>query len=57
MNQSDRDLLAYPGPLLLVPGAVLLPEGPADGWAVTIDDGRFEAVGPADELQRAHPQW
>ncbi|MFC9458365.1 amidohydrolase family protein [Streptomyces sp. NPDC058430] len=56
MNQSDHDLLAGPGPLLLVPGAVLLPEGPADGWAVTIDDGRFEAVGPADELQRAHPQ-
>ncbi|MGX1673326.1 amidohydrolase family protein [Streptomyces sp. NPDC055400] len=56
MNQSDPDILAGPGPLLLVPDAVLLPEGPADGWAVTIDDGRFEAVGPADELERAHPQ-
>ncbi|MFE5026273.1 amidohydrolase family protein [Streptomyces sp. NPDC056656] len=56
MNRSDRDFLAGPGPLLLVPDAVLLPEGPADGWAVTIDDGRFEAVGPADELERAHPQ-
>lgn len=56
MNRSDRDVLAGPGPLLLVPDAVLLPEGPADGWAVTIDDGRFEAVGPADELEGAHPQ-
>ncbi|MFF1595366.1 amidohydrolase family protein, partial [Streptomyces sp. NPDC058286] len=56
MNQSDRDSLAGPGPLLLVPDAVLLPEGPADGWAVTIDNGRFEAVGPADELERTHPQ-
>ncbi|MFE4676147.1 amidohydrolase family protein [Streptomyces sp. NPDC056721] len=56
MNQSDRDFLARSGPRLLVPGAVLLPEGPADGWAVTIDDGRFEAVGPAEELERAYPQ-
>jgi cytosine/adenosine deaminase-related metal-dependent hydrolase len=56
MNQSDLDILAGPGPLLLVPDAVLLPEGPADGWAVTVDDGCFEAVGPADELECAHPQ-
>ncbi|MFV0137870.1 amidohydrolase family protein [Streptomyces sp. HMX87] len=56
MNQSDRDLLTAPGPLLLVPGAVLLPEGPVGGWAVVVGDGRFEAVGPADELERTHPQ-
>ncbi|MYR43315.1 amidohydrolase family protein [Streptomyces sp. SID5910] len=56
MNHPDRDALAHPGPLLLVPGAVLLPEGPADGWAVLVDDGRFEAVGPADRLERAHPE-
>ncbi|MGY1577945.1 amidohydrolase family protein [Streptomyces sp. MN13] len=55
MNQPDRDALAAPGPLLLRPDAVLLPEGPADGWAVVIDDGRFVAVGPAHELERTHP--
>ncbi|MEU0084641.1 amidohydrolase family protein [Streptomyces sp. NPDC006274] len=55
MNQSDQ-LLAGPGPLLLVPRAVLLPEGPLDGWAVVVDAGRFEAVGPADELQHRYPQ-
>ncbi|MFD5971054.1 amidohydrolase family protein [Streptomyces sp. NPDC060311] len=55
MNRLDRDALAHPGPLLLVPGSVLLPEGPVDGWAVVVDDGRFTAVGPADELTRTHP--
>ncbi|MFD7461289.1 MULTISPECIES: amidohydrolase family protein [unclassified Streptomyces] len=55
MNQPDRDALAAPGPLLLQPDAVLLPEGPADGWAVVIGDGRFEAVGPAHELERTYP--
>ncbi|MGC0327407.1 cytosine/adenosine deaminase-related metal-dependent hydrolase [Streptomyces sp. SAI-170] len=55
MNQPDRDSLAAPGPLLLEPDAVLLPEGPADGWAVVIGDGRFETVGPAHELKRTHP--
>jgi cytosine/adenosine deaminase-related metal-dependent hydrolase len=56
MNQSDQHLLAGPGPLLLVPRAVLLPEGPLDGWAVVVDAGRFEAVGPADELEHRYPQ-
>ncbi|MEU7090085.1 amidohydrolase family protein [Streptomyces achromogenes] len=56
MNQPERELLTGPGPLLLVPDAVLLPEGPVDGLAVVIDDGRFEAVGPADELERTHPR-
>jgi cytosine/adenosine deaminase-related metal-dependent hydrolase len=55
MNHPDRDALAAPGPLLLEPDAVLLPEGPADGWAVVIDDGSFTAVGPAHELKRTHP--
>ncbi|MET9294886.1 amidohydrolase family protein [Streptomyces sp. NPDC003077] len=56
MNQLNRELLATPGPLLLIPGAVLLPEGPVDGWAVVVGDGRFEDVGPADELARSHPR-
>ncbi|WP_078622402.1 amidohydrolase family protein [Streptomyces sp. NRRL S-244] len=50
-----RDLLEGPGPLLLVPDAVLLPEGPADGTAVVVADGAFRAVGPAGELERTHP--
>ncbi len=56
MTPSDRDLLSAPGPLLLLPEAVLLPEGPVDGWAVVVGDGRFEAVGPAAELERAHSE-
>ncbi|MGW5786718.1 amidohydrolase family protein [Streptomyces sp. NPDC003757] len=55
MNRPARDALAHPGPILLVPGSVLLPEGPVDGWAVVVDDGRFAAVGPVDELARSHP--
>ncbi|WP_097867646.1 amidohydrolase family protein [Streptomyces sp. rh34] len=56
MNQLTRDLLDPPGPLLLVPDAVLLPEGPVDGYAVVVADGSFRAVGPAGELARTHPQ-
>lgn len=55
MNQLTRDLLDSPGPLLLVPDAVLLPEGPADGYAVVVADGSFRAVGPAAEVARTHP--
>ncbi|MFH8241258.1 amidohydrolase family protein [Streptomyces sp. NPDC018321] len=55
MTHSERDLLAAPGPLLLVPDKLLLPEGPVDGWSVVVRDGRFEAVGPAEEVRRAHP--
>ncbi|MBD0424529.1 amidohydrolase family protein [Streptomyces sp. TRM S81-3] len=56
MNRPDRDLLAATGPLLLAPDAVLLPEGPADGWAVVVEGGSFQDVGPADELERRHQQ-
>ena len=56
MNQHTRELLERPGPHLLVPDAVLLPEGPADGRAVVVADGPFTAVGPADELRRRHPR-
>lgn len=56
MTQLGPELLSAPGPLLLVPDAVLLPEGPVDACAVLVDDGHFTAVGPAAELERAHPQ-
>ncbi|MCT4352212.1 amidohydrolase family protein [Streptomyces sp. Je 1-79] len=59
MNPLTPDLLHGPlldgGPLLLVPDAVLVPEGPADGHAVVVADGAFRAVGPAEELVRTHP--
>ncbi|MFD5199757.1 amidohydrolase family protein [Streptomyces sp. NPDC058375] len=56
MNQLTRDLLDSSGPLLLVPDAVLLPEGTVDGYAVVVADGVFRAVGPAEELTRTHPR-
>ncbi|GHE26774.1 S-adenosylhomocysteine deaminase [Streptomyces vinaceus] len=60
MNQLIHDLRREPlgacGPLLLVPDAVLLPEGPAAGTAVVVADGAFRAVGPAEELERTHPR-
>lgn len=55
MNHFGPELLDSTSPLLLVPDAVLLPEGPADGHAVLVADGAFRAVGPAGELVRAHP--
>ncbi|MFD5325548.1 amidohydrolase family protein [Streptomyces sp. NPDC127092] len=55
MNPIVPELLDGPGPLLLVPDAVLLPEGPADGFGVVVADGAFRAVGPVDQLRRAHP--
>lgn len=55
MNPLPPEHLQGPGPLLLVPDAVLLPEGPMDGHAVVVDDGTFHAVGPAEELVSAHP--
>lgn len=48
LTRSDR-------PLLLVPDAVLLPEGPAEGHAVVVADGSFLRVGPLAELTRTHP--
>ncbi|MEU9005703.1 amidohydrolase family protein [Streptomyces sp. NPDC048551] len=54
MNQLTRDLLDGPGPFLLVPDAVLLPEGPAEGTAVVVRDGSFLAVGDAARIRRAH---
>ncbi|WP_406179832.1 amidohydrolase family protein [Streptomyces sp. NBC_01006] len=54
-HRDHRDLLEGSGPFLLVPDAVLLPEGPCDGTAVIVADGTFRAVGPAEELGRTHP--
>ncbi|WP_328883271.1 amidohydrolase family protein [Streptomyces sp. NBC_00299] len=56
MNHSTRELLNRPGPFLLIPDTVLLPEGPADGYAVVVADGSFHAVGPSEELRRTHPR-
>ncbi|GGR37342.1 amidohydrolase family protein [Streptomyces roseolus] len=55
MNHNTLELLDRTGPFLIEPDAVLLPEGPAPGWAVVVADGAFRAVGPAEELRRAHP--
>ncbi|MFD7324860.1 amidohydrolase family protein [Streptomyces sp. NPDC059875] len=55
MNRLTHDHLSGSGPLLLVPDAVLLLEGPAEGHAVVVADGAFRAVGPAEELVRTHP--
>ncbi|MFG2875582.1 amidohydrolase family protein [Streptomyces sp. NPDC048337] len=55
MSRQIRQLLDSPEPFLLLPDAVLLPEGPADGHAVVVADGSFRAVGPAGELVREHP--
>ncbi|MFJ9342043.1 amidohydrolase family protein [Streptomyces sp. NPDC101733] len=55
MNQPLHELLDGPGPFLLVPDAVLLPEGPAAGMAVVVADGSFLAVGDAEQVRRTHP--
>ncbi|SDJ56989.1 amidohydrolase family protein [Streptomyces indicus] len=54
-DRLRSQLLDTTGPLLLAPDAVLLPEGPADGYGVVVDGGVFRAVGPLAELRRTHP--
>ncbi|MFG2623036.1 amidohydrolase family protein [Streptomyces sp. NPDC048507] len=54
IDRLSRDRLDGPGPLLLVPDAVLLPEGPAAGVAVVVRDGSFLAVGDAARILRTH---
>ncbi|MFG2292687.1 amidohydrolase family protein [Streptomyces sp. NPDC048603] len=54
-DRIDSRLLDGPGPFLLVPDTVLLPEGPADGFAVVVTGGTFGAVGPAEVIARTHP--
>ncbi|MFD3943860.1 amidohydrolase family protein [Streptomyces sp. NPDC058579] len=56
MNKLTRDALTGSDrPLLLVPDAVLLPEGPAEGHAVVVADGSFQRVGPLADVARTHP--
>ncbi|MEU3504109.1 amidohydrolase family protein [Streptomyces hundungensis] len=55
MNQHIRERLRTRGPLLLVPDAVLLPEGVMELYAVVVSAGSFEAVGPTEEVERTHP--
>ncbi|MBU7600818.1 amidohydrolase family protein [Streptomyces sp. P38-E01] len=55
MNPLSPERLQGPGPHLLVPDAVFLPEGLVEGHAVLVRDGVFGDVGPADALATAHP--
>ncbi|WP_328306752.1 amidohydrolase family protein [Streptomyces sp. NBC_00442] len=55
MNQHIQDRLRARGPLLLIPDAVLLPEGVMELYAVVVGAGSFEAVGPTEEVERAYP--
>ncbi|WP_321799951.1 amidohydrolase family protein [Caballeronia sp. J97] len=45
--QADR--------LLLLPGQVLLADGPRPDHAVVIENGKFAAVGPADDIVARYP--
>ena len=51
----SRDLFNAPGPLLLAPEWLLLPEGARQGMAVLVEDGRFTAVGSLADVLAAHP--
>ncbi|MEV8528771.1 amidohydrolase family protein [Streptomyces sp. NPDC052000] len=55
MNQHTQERLRTRGPLLLIPDAVLLPEGVMELYAVIVSAGSFEAVGPTEELVRTYP--
>ncbi|MFP3986054.1 amidohydrolase family protein [Streptomyces sp. E11-3] len=55
MNHLMADQLGGTGTLLLVPDAVLTPDGLMDHHAVVVADGSFRAVGPAEYLERTHP--
>jgi 5-methylthioadenosine/S-adenosylhomocysteine deaminase len=43
------------GELLLAPGQLMLPDGPAAGHAVVISSGTFTAIGPRDNIAAQHP--
>ncbi|MGR8008605.1 amidohydrolase family protein [Streptomyces hypolithicus] len=49
------DRLAGTAPRLLIPDAVLTPDGLMDGHAVVVSGGAFVAVAAADELERTYP--
>lgn len=40
---------------LLQPDSLMRADGPVGGWAVVVREGRFTAVGPAEEVCAAHP--
>ncbi|WP_076997589.1 amidohydrolase family protein [Variovorax sp. KK3] len=42
-------------PLLLAPEWLMLPEGPREGMAVLVENGRFARVAALDDLRAAHP--
>lgn len=54
MSHLNPDLLAD-GPALLVPDLLLLPSDAVRGHAVVVADGRFEAMGPVEQLTRRYP--
>ena len=55
MNHTAlRDRLNAPD-LLLAPQWLMLPDGPVQGQAVTVAQGRFAAVGPCADLKQAYP--
>ncbi|MDM0043043.1 amidohydrolase family protein [Variovorax dokdonensis] len=51
----SRDSFHTTGPMLLAPEWLMLPDGPHPDMAVLVQDGRFAAVGPLQEVQAAHP--
>ncbi|MFF5447761.1 amidohydrolase family protein [Streptomyces sp. NPDC012888] len=54
-DQPTPELPDGSRPFVLVPDAVLLPDGPAEGFAAVVSDGAFGAVGPAADVTRRHP--
>ncbi|WP_274563981.1 amidohydrolase family protein [Streptomyces spiramyceticus] len=54
MTDLNPDLLGA-DVLLLVPDAVLTPDGLMDGYAAVVAEGAFASVGPAERLERAYP--
>lgn len=54
MTDLTPDVLGD-GTALLLPEQVLVPGGTVGGHAVVVADGRFAAVGPADEVRREYP--
>lgn len=55
LTAADLQAALKSDTLLLVPGHVLLADGPTRGHAVVVSGGKFTAVGPADELVASHP--
>lgn len=56
MNDLSPSHIDGIGPRLFVPELLFTPDGPLSAHAVVVADGSFAAIGPADELERLHPQ-